>query len=491
MRNLTLIEVVSVKFNCHGKAYYFDPNGCAVSTGSTVIVETAKGLDIGEVAAGPHYVTDESVVPPLRPVIRLATEDDLRQSAQNRQREKEAFAICRQKIKDHGLDMKLVDVECSFEGNKILFFFTADGRVDFRDLVKDLASVFRMRIELRQIGVRDETKMLGGLGICGRPYCCSQFLGDFQPVSTKMAKTQNMSLNPTKISGSCGRLMCCLRYEEAAYEDLLKTIPKNGAFVRTPDGYGNVISTNVLRQKIKVRIDEDGEDEFRVYDALQIAVVPGGRPKPGEPIPFVELPDYHAAPEIPEAEQADDWNAPNLFAEEMGNGTQPKPEAPAQPERPVQQGAPRQQEPRGRNSSRQRPQGGQRQGQSGGQQGNGQQKQGQPGGQKPRQGQNGQKPGQPGQNGQKQGQRQQNGPKSQNQQRPNPPKPNPNGEAAASGEEKPKTNRNRRRRPRGRKPGEGGQNAQNAQGGQPAQGGQNAQSQSAQPPRPQTPPKAE
>ena len=483
MRNLTLIEVVSVKFNCHGKAYYFDPSGIAVSTGSTVIVETAKGLDIGDVTAGPHYVTDESVVPPLRPVIRLATEDDLRQSAQNKQREKEAFAICRQKIKDHGLDMKLVDVECSFEGNKILFFFTADGRVDFRDLVKDLASVFRMRIELRQIGVRDETKMLGGLGICGRPYCCSQFLGDFQPVSTKMAKTQNMSLNPTKISGSCGRLMCCLRYEEEAYEDLLKTIPKNGTFVRTPDGYGNVIATNVLRQKIKVRIDEDGEDEFRIYDALQIAVVPGGRPKPGEPVPFVELPDYHAAPPTAEPEESDDWNAPNLFAEEMGNGTQPSPVSVQEEQRQAPQSAPRQQEQRQRN--RQRPQGGgQKQGQpNGGQQGNGQQRQGQPGGQKPRQGQNGQKQG-----GQQQGQRQPNGPKPQNQQRPNPPKPNPNGEAAAAGEEKPKPNRNRRRRPRNRKPGEGGQGTPN---GQNPQGGQSAQNNQPRPPKPQTPPKAE
>ena len=472
MRNTDLIEVVSVKFNSHGKAYYFDPGGAAISTGDTVIVETAKGLDIGTVTAGAHYVLDESVVAPLRPVVRLATEEDLRQRAQNRQREKEAFAICRQKIKDHGLDMKLVSVECGFEGNKILFFFTADGRVDFRDLVKDLASVFRMRIELRQIGVRDETKMLGGLGICGRPYCCSQFLGDFQPVSTKMAKTQNMSLNPTKISGSCGRLMCCLRYEEEAYEDLLKTIPKNGAFVRTPDGYGNVIATNVLRQKIKVRIDEDGEDEFRVYDALQIAVVPGGRPKPGEPMPEVALPDYQAAPETVELEESDGWNAPNLFAEEMGETRAPNP---AQPEpQPSPQGAPRQQEQRPRNN-RQRPQGGgQKQGgqQKQGQPGNGQPKQGQPGGQaQPRQGQSGQ----PKQGG-AQGQRQQNGLKPQNQQRQNPPKPNPNGEAAASGEEKPKQNRNRRRRPRNRKPGEGGQTQQNAQPQQP---------------KPQTPPKAE
>ena len=405
MRNFTLIEVVSVKFNCHGKAYYFDPGEIEIARGDTVIVETAKGLDIGEVVAGPHYVTDESVVLPLRPVVRLATAGDLRINAQNKQREKEAFAICKQKIEDHGLEMKLVDVECGFEGNKILFFFTADGRVDFRELVKDLASVFRMRIELRQIGVRDETKMLGGLGICGRPYCCSQFMGDFQPVSTKMAKTQNMSLNPTKISGSCGRLMCCLRYEEEAYEELLKTIPKNGAFVRTPDGYGNVISTNVLRQKVKVRIDEDGEEEFRVYDARQLAVVPGGRPKPGEPMPAVELPDFQPEEKPEEPEEGDGWSAPNLFAEEMSAAAAPRAE---QPER------------RQQNTSRQRS--------------------------RPRQQSGGQKPQQPG--GQKAKQRPQ-----PNQPKPNQPKPGTGGEQAAA---KPKTNR-RRRRPRNGKPGEGGQ----------------------------------
>ncbi len=427
MRNTILIEVISVKFNRHGKAYYFDPNGVAVNTGDTVIVETAKGLDIGEAAAGPHYVLDESVVAPLRPVIRLATEDDLRIDAQNKRREKEAFDICKQKIKDHGLDMKLVNVECGFEGNKILFFFTADGRVDFRDLVKDLAGVFRMRIELRQIGVRDETKMLGGLGICGRPYCCNQFLDDFQPVSTKMAKTQNMSLNPTKISGSCGRLMCCLRYEEEAYEDLLKTIPKNGAFVQTPDGYGNVIATNVLRQKVKVRIDEDGEDEFRVYDAMEIAAVPGGRPKPGEPIPHVELPKAPVHEEEPPVEE-DDWSAPNLFAEEMSTEHLPEPE---QPEKPV-----REQEPRQKN--RQRPQG-------------------QGGGQKLRQNQ-GQKPQNQGQGGRqpRTGQKQ-NQPNQQRPAQPQKPRPDPAEGAAQQGEPKPKpNNRNRRRRPKGKNDGEQG-----------------------------------
>jgi cell fate regulator YaaT (PSP1 superfamily) len=317
-----LTEVVSIKFNSHGKSYYFDPNGVEVRQGDKVIVETAKGLDIGECAVSAHYVTDESIIPPLRPVIRTATEEDLQIAAQNKEREKEAFEICKDKIAAHGLDMKLVDVECGFEGNKILFFFTADGRVDFRDLVKDLAAVFRTRIELRQIGVRDETKMLGGLGICGRPYCCNQFLNDFQPVSTKMAKTQSMSLNPTKISGSCGRLMCCLRYEQDAYEDLLKNIPKNGAFVQTAHGYGNVVQTNVLRQKVKVRIDDDGEDEIKVFDVSEVATVPGGRPKPGDPVPYV-LNSIEKEAEETEPEE-DPWEAPSLFAEESGVRSQKK-----------------------------------------------------------------------------------------------------------------------------------------------------------------------
>jgi cell fate regulator YaaT (PSP1 superfamily) len=304
-----------VKFNPHGKTYDFDPNGIQVKAGDTLIVETSKGLDIGECAYGEHYVTDESVVRPLRPLIRAATEEDLRVAAQNKLREKEAFATCREKIAAHGLAMKLVDVECGFEGNKILFFFTADGRVDFRELVKDLAGVFRTRIELRQIGVRDETKMLGGLGICGRPYCCSQFLNDFQPVSTKMAKTQSMSLNPAKISGSCGRLMCCLRYEQDAYEALVRSIPKLGAFVQTPLGYGNVVAVNVLRQKVRVCLDKEGEQEFKVMPADEIAVVPGGRPKPGEPLPQVLVAPVRKA-ETQEPEEEDPWAAPVLFAED-------------------------------------------------------------------------------------------------------------------------------------------------------------------------------
>lgn len=321
-----MTEVISVKFARRGKSYFFDPGDLKIETGDKVIVDTAKGLDIGECSAGNHSVEDESIVKPLRGVVRLATEADLRIAEEHRQLEREAFDICKEKIAQHGLDMKLVDVEYGFEGNKILFFFTSDGRVDFRELVKDLASVFRTRIELRQIGVRDETKMMGGLGICGRPYCCNQFLNDFEPVSTKMAKTQSMSLNPTKISGSCGRLMCCLRYEQDAYEELIKNIPKNGAFVQTTAGYGSVIQSDILRQKVKVRMDYEGEPEIKTFDAKQVAAVPGGRPKPGEEPPQVL---EYVEPEEPEAEQSepeDPWLAPELFADsaEDTEALQPK-----------------------------------------------------------------------------------------------------------------------------------------------------------------------
>ena len=285
-----MTEVVSVKFKNRGKTYYFDPDGNTVAAGDDVIVETSKGLEYANCVMGNHYIPDEKVVPPIRPVVRVATESDKRVAEINKQREKEALVICQQKIAEHGLDMKLVDAECSFEGGKTTFFFTSDGRVDFRELVKDLASVFRSRIELRQIGVRDEAKILGGIGICGRPFCCNQFLDDFQPVSTKMAKIQSMSLNPAKISGSCGRLMCCLRYEEEAYEDLVKTVPKNGAFVETPAGYGNVTQVNLLRRTVKVKLDGEGEDVFKTYSADDVAAIPGGRPKPGEPLPHLLKP---------------------------------------------------------------------------------------------------------------------------------------------------------------------------------------------------------
>ena len=317
-----MTEVISVKFKSMGKTYFFAPNGNTVATGDPVVIETAKGLEMAECVYGNHMVEDTSVVQPLRPVIRIATESDLRVAEINKEKEKEAYDICKQKISEHGLEMKLVDVECNFEGNKTTFFFTADGRVDFRDLVKDLAGVFRNRIELRQIGVRDEAKMIGGLGICGRPYCCNQFLEDFQPVSTKMAKVQSLSLNPTKISGSCGRLMCCLRYEQAAYEDLVKKVPKQGAFVETKDGYGTAVQVNLLRQTVKVRLDGDNDDTLKLFKSNELAAVPGGRPKEGEPYPSV----LHYVPEEEESveeEPADVWAAPVLVVPEPVN---PEPE---------------------------------------------------------------------------------------------------------------------------------------------------------------------
>ena len=323
-----MTEVVSVRFKNHGKVYYFAPDGLEIAIGENVVVETSKGLEFGECVSGNQWVEDEHIVPPLRSVVRIATDDDKRIVELNRDREKEAFAICQKKIAAHGLDMKLVDVECSFEGNKIIFYFASEGRVDFRDLVKDLASVFRTRIELRQIGVRDEAKMLGGLGICGRPFCCSEFLCDFAPVSTKMAKTQSMSLNPSKISGSCGRLMCCLRYEQEAYEELVKNVPKNGAFVQTPQGYGNITQINLLRQKIKVKLDGP-EQAIKTFDVGEVAAVPGGRPKPGAPLPDVLKLQPKEEPE-PEAEQEVQSTAV-MVIEESGTEALVVSEAPAPP----------------------------------------------------------------------------------------------------------------------------------------------------------------
>jgi Uncharacterized homolog of PSP1 len=314
-----MAEVVSVKFRNRGKTYFFDPAGVEVHNSDLVVVETSKGLELGDVVQGNHMVEDEKIVQPLRPVARIATDDDKRIEELCRKREREAFVICKQKIEEHGLDMKLVDVECSFEGNKILFFFSSEGRVDFRELVRDLAGVFRTRIELRQIGVRDEARMLGGLGICGRPFCCEAFLDDFQPVSTKMAKTQSMSLNPTKISGACGRLMCCLRYEQEAYEELVKNVPKNGAFVETPDGYGNVVQVNVLHQDVKVKLDGTSEDVIKSYGADEVATVPGGRPRDGSvPIHVLQLkPKEPKKMEEPE-EAKNDWQMPQMLPAEPG-----------------------------------------------------------------------------------------------------------------------------------------------------------------------------
>ena len=271
-----MTEVVSVRFRGGAKNYYFDPKGLTIEPGQYVVVETAQGMEYVCCVEGNHEVPEQSVVQPLRPVVRIATENDHKAAAYNRKREEEAFAICEKKIAAHKLEMKLVNVECNFEGNKIIFFFTAEGRVDFRELVKDLASVFRARIELRQIGVRDEAKMLGGLGICGRPLCCSQFLEEFIPVSIKMAKTQNLSLNPTKISGTCGRLMCCLKYEQNAYEDAAKRMPKNDSFVDTPDGVGNISSVDLLREEVSVRLDSAPESPKR-YKRCEICVLRNGK----------------------------------------------------------------------------------------------------------------------------------------------------------------------------------------------------------------------
>ena len=315
-----MTEVIGVRFRGGCKEYYFDPHGIAVEAGQFVIVETAQGTEYAQCLTGNHEVDDGAVVRPLRALVRIATENDRRTMEYNRQREKDAFGICQRKIAERGLDMKLVRVECSFDGSKIVFFFTSEGRVDFRELVRDLAGVFRARIELRQIGVRDEAKMLGGLGICGRPFCCSKFLNDFQPVSTKMAKMQSMSLNPSKISGSCGRLMCCLRYEQEAYEELVKNVPKQGAFVETPTGYGIVTQVNLLRQLVKVKLDGEGEDTMRTYRAVEVATVPGGRPKDGEPLPSVLK--YVPAPE-PEEEPEDEWAIPEMIVSEP---TEEKPE---------------------------------------------------------------------------------------------------------------------------------------------------------------------
>ncbi len=251
-----MIEIVGVRFKNVGKVYYFDPDGAQLQKGDHVVVETARGIECGEVAIANREVEEDAVVKPLKSILRVATEEDLQRAQDNLVKEKKALQICQEKIAAHKLDMKLVDVEYAFDGSKILFYFTADGRVDFRGLVKDLASVFRTRIELRQIGVRDEAKMLGGIGICGRPFCCAQFLGDFQPVSIKMAKEQGLSLNPTKISGSCGRLMCCLKYEQNAYESLLRITPKQGAVVNTPEGRGVVVESNLLTGIIKVQLDK-------------------------------------------------------------------------------------------------------------------------------------------------------------------------------------------------------------------------------------------
>lgn len=268
-----MIEIIGVRFKSIGKIYYFDPLGEEYEKGDFVIVETVRGIEIGEVVLENRGVPEESVVAELKPVIRRADKEDFEKQKENKQKEKEAFSICLKKIKEHNLEMKLIDVEYTFDGSKILFYFTADGRIDFRELVKSLATIFRTRIELRQIGVRDEAKMLGGIGICGRELCCRKFLGDFEPVSIRMAKEQGLSLNPSKISGTCGRLMCCLKYEQDTYEQLLKRTPKVDALVKTPDGKGIVVESNILTGKLKVKLDKEEGTILHIYDVKDIVVI--------------------------------------------------------------------------------------------------------------------------------------------------------------------------------------------------------------------------
>ena len=271
-----MVEIISIRFKNGGKEYYFNPNGIQFQVGDGAIVETSRGTEYAQCVRGNTMIDEIELTAPLRPVVRMATPEDRKTVERNREREKRAMSICQQKIEEHGLDMKLVSSEYSFDGSKILFFFTSEGRVDFRALVKDLASTLHARIELRQIGVRDEAKLLGGLGICGKPFCCSQFLEEFQPVSIKMAKTQNLSLNPTKISGTCGRLMCCLKFEQEAYEDLLKRSPKQESFVETPDGAGTVSSVDLLRQTVQVRLESDPESP-KTYHNSELCVIRNGK----------------------------------------------------------------------------------------------------------------------------------------------------------------------------------------------------------------------
>ena len=277
-----LVEVVDIQFRPGQKVYFFDPNKIPLSPGDDVIIDTARGAEFGTCTASAHKIPVKDVVSPLRKVLRKATAQDQKVIRDNRAKEQHAYQVCQQKIAAHGLDMQLVSAECTFDGSKLLFYFTADERVDFRELVKDLASVFHVRIELRQIGVRDKAKMVGGLGICGRPFCCASFLDDFQPVSIKMAKTQNLSLNPTKISGTCGRLMCCLKYEQDAYEDLIRTSPKAESFVDTPEGRGTIVEIDLLRQRVKVRM-EDAPETISVFPNSDIAVLRSGKAKKNDP----------------------------------------------------------------------------------------------------------------------------------------------------------------------------------------------------------------
>lgn len=268
-----MVQVVGVRFKNTGKMYYFSPNGLNIEQGMQVIVETARGIEFGDAVSPVKEIDDSEAFQPLKNVIRIATKEDIKTHNDNMQKEKDAFNICSEKIEKHGLKMKLIDVEYTFDGNKILFYFIADTRIDFRDLVKDLAAVFKTRIELRQVGVRDQAKAVGGLGICGRVICCASATGEFQPVSIKMAKEQSLSLSPTKISGTCGRLMCCLKYEQDAYEDAIRRLPGNGSLVDTPEGRGVITDVNLLRETVKVRLDKETETDLVTFKAEEIKVI--------------------------------------------------------------------------------------------------------------------------------------------------------------------------------------------------------------------------
>ena len=270
-----MIKVVGVRFKKAGKIYYFNPEEFNIKKGDYLIVETARGIEFGECVIGIKEVSEKDIILPLKSVIRVADEKDINKHKENKEKEKEALDICLKKIEQHGLQMKLIDVEYTFDNHKVIFYFTADGRVDFRELVKDLATIFKTRIELRQIGVRDEAKMIGGLGPCGRPMCCSSFLGDFASVSIKMAKEQNLSLNPTKISGICGRLMCCLNYEQSTYEDIRKRMPRVGAIVKTADGNGEVTGNSIVKEIIKVKIKQGDEEIIQEYNIKDIELISG------------------------------------------------------------------------------------------------------------------------------------------------------------------------------------------------------------------------
>ena len=270
-------NIIGVRFKNMGKIYYFDAAGHTLEKGQHVIVETSRGIECGEVAMANRDIADEEVIQPLRPVVRPATNEDVKRAEENAAREEKAMETCAQRIAAHGLEMKLISAECAFDGSKILFYFSAEGRVDFRSLVKDLAGIFHTRIELRQVGVRDEAKMIGGLGICGRPLCCSQFLTDFHPVSIKMAKEQGLSLNPTKISGTCGRLMCCLKYEQEAYSSLLRITPRQGALVNTPEGRGTVVEVNLLTGALKVRLEKSPDSPPIAIHRDDVKVIRDGK----------------------------------------------------------------------------------------------------------------------------------------------------------------------------------------------------------------------